>query len=83
MLSIFHYWSAKERLAEHEKTIMMLGGESECQPMILAQRDMIELEMQYYKEMAQEFFWLTVKLLGVIISFAIGWKMYSDFKHYF
>jgi len=83
MLSIFHYWSAKERLAEHEKTIMMLGGESECQPMILAQRDMIELEMQYYKEMVQEFFWLTVKLLGVILFFAIGWKMYSDFKQYF
>jgi len=83
MLSIFHYWSAKERLAEHEKTIMMLGGESECQPMILAQKDMIELEMQYYKEMVQEFFWLTVKLLGVILFFAIGWKMYSDFKQYF
>lgn len=50
MLSVFHYFSAKERLAEHEKTIMMLGGESECQPMILAQRDMVELEMKYYKE---------------------------------
>lgn len=50
MLSIFHYYSAKERLGESEKTILMLGGEDECQPMILAQRDMIKLEMQFYRE---------------------------------
>ena len=67
MLSIFHYWSAKERLAEHEKTIMMLGGESECQPMILAQRDMIELEMKYYKEQMQDLLWQT----GMFFAFTM------------
>ena len=65
MLSIFHYWSAKERLAEHEKTIMMLGGESECQPMILAQRDMVELEMKYYKEEMQDLLFQT----GIFLIF--------------
>lgn len=83
MLSIFHYWSAKDRLKEANKTVHMMGGEVECPPMLLAQRDMIELEMQYYKEMAELFFWLTVKLIGVIIFFAIGWKMYADLKQYF
>jgi len=67
MLSIFHYWSAKERLAEHEKTIMMLGGESECQPMILAQRDMVELEMKYYKEEMQDLIWQT----GMFFAFTM------------
>ena len=67
MLSIFHYWSAKERLAEHEKTIMMLGGESECQPMILAQRDMVELEMKYYKEEMQDVLWQT----GMFFAFTM------------
>jgi len=67
MLSIFHYWSAKERLAEHEKTIMMLGGESECQPMILAQRDMVELEMKYYKEEMQDLLWQT----GLFFAFTM------------
>jgi len=67
MLSIFHYWSAKERLAEHEKTIMMLGGESECQPMILAQRDMVELEMKYYKEEMQDLLWQT----GMFFAFSM------------
>jgi hypothetical protein len=67
MLSIFHYWSAKERLAEHEKTIMMLGGESECQPMILAQRDMVELEMKYYKEEMRDLIFQT----GMFFAFTM------------
>ena len=50
MLSILHYISAKERFAESKKTIHMMGGEDECQPMLLGQRDMIELEMEYYRE---------------------------------
>jgi hypothetical protein len=28
----------------------MMGGEDECQPMLLGQRDMVELEMEYYRE---------------------------------
>ena len=50
MLSILHYISAKERFAESKKTIHMMGGEDECQPMLLGQRDMVELEMEYYRE---------------------------------
>lgn len=50
MLSILHYFEAKARLAESIKTIEMMGGETECQPMLLGQRDMIELELEYYRE---------------------------------
>jgi len=50
MLSIMHYFSARNRLRESKKTILMMGGEDECQPMLLGQRDMVELEMEYYKE---------------------------------
>jgi len=50
MLSIIHYVSAYRRLKESDKTIMMLGGVEECQPMIVAQNDMIRLEKEYYHE---------------------------------
>lgn len=50
MISIIHYISAKRRLKESDKTVMMMGGEGECPPMLLAQRDMIALETEYYRE---------------------------------
>jgi len=50
MLSIIHYVSAHRRLKESDKTVMMLGGVEECQPMIVAQNDMIRLEKEYYYE---------------------------------
>jgi len=48
MLSFIHYVSALRRLKESEKTVYMLGGEREAPPMILAQRDMIKNEVEYY-----------------------------------
>jgi hypothetical protein len=65
MISIIHFISAKRRLKESKKTIYMMGGELECPPPILAQRDMIELEVQYYKEEAYRF------VIGTIFVFAI------------
>jgi len=50
MLSIIHYVSAHRRLKESDKTVMMHGGVEECQPMIVAQNDMIRLEKEYYYE---------------------------------
>lgn len=50
MISIIHYISACRRLTESEKTVYMLGGEREAPAMILAQRDMIKLEKQYYED---------------------------------
>lgn len=50
MLSFIHYISALRRLKEAEKTIYMLGGSREAPPMVLAQRDMIKHEANYYKD---------------------------------
>jgi hypothetical protein len=62
MISIIHYISACRRLKESEKTVMMLGGEIECQEMILAQRDMIKLEKEYYHDEV-------MKLVGLFLIF--------------
>lgn len=50
MISFIHYVSALRRLKESEKTVYMLGGEREAPPMILAQRDMIKNEVEYYQD---------------------------------
>jgi hypothetical protein len=50
MISIYNHYIAKKRLVMINQTIDMMGGEDECQPMLLGQRDMIMLEMDYYKE---------------------------------
>jgi hypothetical protein len=52
MLSFIHYISAMRRLKESEKTVYMLGGPREAPPMVLAQRDMIKHEVEYYKDEA-------------------------------
>jgi len=65
MISIIHYISAKRRLKESNKTVMMMGGEEECQPMLLAQRDMIALETEYYREQVD-------KLLNWALLFTVG-----------
>ena len=63
MISYIHYISAKRRLHESEKTIRMMGGETESSQMLCAQRDMIRLEVESTK--------LTILLVAVAI-FGIG-----------
>ena len=63
MLSIINYYSAKRRLKESNITIDMMGGEDECQPMLLGQRDMLELEVEYYRDRSVKF---TIFLLTLI-----------------
>lgn len=63
MISIIHYISACRRLKESEKTVMMMGGESECNDMILGQREMIKLEKEYYHDEV-------MKLVGLFLIFA-------------
>jgi len=64
MMSFVHYISALRRLKESQKTVYMLGGEHEAPPMILAQRDMIKNEVEYYQEES-------LKLAFIIGSLAI------------
>jgi len=67
MISIIHYISAKRRLKESNKTVMMMGGEEECQPMLLAQRDMIALETEYYHEEMVKLIVRALLLTGIVL----------------
>lgn len=74
MFSVINYFEAKARLAESIKTIEMMGGEDDCQPMILGQRDFLLLEVEYYRDQ--------------IKTFAIGALFFATvcvilFKYYF
>lgn len=71
MKSIFNYFDAKNRLREAEKTIVLMGGEEECQPMILGQRDFLELEVDYYRDemVSLGYKALTIVCLCVILYF--------------
>ena len=77
MISIIHYVSACRRLKESEKTVIMMGGERECNEMILGQRDMIKLEKEYYRD---EVVKLALTLLVVIPIVVISLSIYFKFK---
>jgi hypothetical protein len=49
----------------------MLGGESECQEMILAQRDMIKLEVDYYRDESFKFIKYFIFFVIILIIFYI------------
>ena len=69
MIPQYYLYEAKQRLANAEKTIEMMGGEEDCQPMLLGQRDMLELEVEYYRERSKTFttIFLTAISIGVIM----------------
>jgi len=68
MLSFIHYVSALRRLKESEKTVHMLGGEKEAPPMILAQRDMVKNEMEYYEEESLKLGALVITFIMIVIG---------------
>jgi len=68
MISYIHYISAKRRLKDSEKTILMMGGETESSQMLCAQRDMIKLEVDYYGEESTKLSFILV----VVAIFGIG-----------
>jgi len=63
MIPYYYLYEAKRRLIGAKKAIVMMGGEDECQPMLLGQRDMLELEVEYYREQSLKF---TIVLLTLI-----------------
>ena len=65
MMSFVHYISAMRRLKELEKTVTLLKhdkySESDVPTMVLAQRDFVKLEVEYYKEnVAKLILWLII-----------------------
>lgn len=55
MIPYFDYIDAKRRLKLAKETILMMGGEDDCQPMLLGQRDYLELEVEYHREQSIKF----------------------------
>ena len=79
MMSIIHWISARRRLTEVNKTVIMLGGEysdKDVPVQILAQRDMIQREVKYYEDKAGMFILLSI--FGTIVSLAL-YKLSSLF----
>lgn len=68
MICYLHYLSAAKRLAESEKSVIMLGGEREAPEMVRAQRDFIKLEKEYYGEECVK--WNFIIAIFCVISFA-------------
>lgn len=81
MLSILHYFSAKSRLREYDKTIYVMGGENKCDPLTLAQREMTNREVEYYLERMKK---LGVSLTSifsmVVVSYTVLVVLYYFFK---
>lgn len=67
MLSLIHYISALRRLKESEKTIHMMGGRKNCNEMLLAQHEMIELEKEYYADEVYKLFLLCIVFFVVVV----------------
>lgn len=65
MICYFYLYEAKRRLVNAKQTIQMMGGEDECQPMLLGQRDMLELEVEYYQKVSR-FFTIGLLTFGVV-----------------
>lgn len=76
MISIIHYISAIRRLKESDKTIHMLGGEKEAPPLVLAQRDMIKHEKEYYRDEALK---LLIYCVGIAMSVLIFYTVFTVF----
>ena len=79
MMSVIHWISARRRLTEVNKTVIMLGGEysdKDVPIQILAQRDMIKREVKYYEDKAGMFILLSI--FGTIVSLAL-YKLSSLF----
>ncbi|CAB4133152.1 hypothetical protein UFOVP250_49 [uncultured Caudovirales phage] len=70
MIALYNYIEAKRRLAQSIETIQMMGESSNY--MLEAQRDMIELEMNYYwKEVKMYPFYFLLWCLTLIPAYAI------------
>lgn len=75
MRSFYYHWEANRRLKACNDFIASYGGEDVCGSQILAQRDMIMLEVQYYKEYNHTLikFWILL-ICGLAVLYNI-WSL--------
>ena len=69
MIPYYYLWQAKQSLIGANKAIEMMGGENDCQPMLLGQRDMLELEVEHFRGQSIKFtvFLLLTAVICVIL----------------
>lgn len=76
MISLFKYISARQRFISSNQTIQMMGGEDECDSMLLAQNEMLHKEVTYfyYKFLSEVIYTLLfIAVCGIIFTvFKIG-----------
>ena len=84
MICLIHLISAKRRLKELEKTVTMLKhdkySERDVPVTVLAQRDFVKLEVEYYEEEARNLLAYTLFAIGVL--FLIGVASYPFLINY-
>jgi len=84
MMSLVHLISAKRRLKELNKTVTLLKhdkySEDDVPVMVLAQRDFVKLEVEYYEEEARNLLAYTLFTIGVL--FLIGVASYPFLINY-
>ena len=71
MIPYFDYLDAKNRLKLAKETIELMGGEDECPPMVLGQRDYLELEVEYHQLQSKKFTMLAVLTIFIISSIMV------------
>ena len=71
MISIINYISASRRHKAFQDTIVQLGGESEAPLQMRAQRDIIQMEKEYYQEEMAGFFMIT-GIVFLLLLFAVA-----------
>ena len=84
MMSLIHLISSKRRLKELEKTVTLLKhdkyNEDDVPVMVLAQRDFVKLEVEYYEEEARNL--LAYTLFAIAFLFLIGVASYQFLINY-
>ena len=84
MICLIHLISAKRRLKELQKTVSMLKhdkySERDVPVTVLAQRDFVKLEVEYYEEEARNLLAYTLFTIGVL--FLIGVASYPFLINY-
>ena len=71
MISTIRYIKTRNRLKSQLKTIEMMGGEDECDFMILAQKDILELET------AHHFYHIWSELIFCLLFGAVSYIIYT------
>jgi hypothetical protein len=73
-------YEAKKRLVLAKETIQLMGGEDDCQPMLLGQRDMLELEIEYYREQSTKFTIAVLTVITFCVTMAVLHFQYGVFN---